>query len=158
QLLATLGALPGVRGVGAIMGVPLVGIHFSLSFKVEGRPPVRPADEPSMQVRVASPGYFSTIGIPVKRGRGFTDEDRAGTPQVVVITESAARQFFPNEDPIGKTITLGWGKTDKSGVRHAAGGRIVGIIGDVKDAGLAEPNPPQLYMPLSQWPIGWMSI
>jgi putative ABC transport system permease protein len=158
QLLPKLAALPGVRGVGAVMGVPLVGIHFSLSFKVEGRPPVRPADAPSMQVRVASPGYFSTIGIPVTRGRGFTDDDRPGSPPVVLITESAARQFFPNEDPIDKTITLGWGKTDRHGVRHAAGGRVVGIVGDVKDAGLAEPDPPQLYMPLRQWPIGWMSI
>jgi len=158
QLLPKLAALPGVRAVGAVMGVPLVGLQFSLSFKVEGRPPVPPAEEPSMQIRVASPGYFQTIGIPVKRGRAFTDDDRPGTQQVVVITESAAKQFFPNEDPIGKTITLGWGKTNKAGVHQAAGGRIVGIVGDVKDAGLNEPNAPQLYMPLRQWPIGWMSI
>jgi putative ABC transport system permease protein len=158
QLLPALSALPGVRAVGAVMGVPLVGTHFDISFKVEGRPPVRPADEPSMQIRVASRGYFAAIGIPVKRGRGFSDDDRPGTPQVVVITESAAKRFFPNEDPIGKTITLGWGKTDTRGVRRAAGGRIVGIVGDVRDAGLNEPNPPELYMPLRQWPIGWMSI
>src|SRR5262249_40520872 len=152
QLLPRLQALPGVRAVGGVMGVPLVGMHFDISFKIEGRPPVRPADEPSMQIRVASPGYFSAIGIPVKRGRGFTAEDRPGAPQVVVITESAARQYFPNEDPIGRTITLGWGKTDTKGVRTAAGGRIVGIVGDVKDAGLNEADPPQLYMPYAQWP------
>src|SRR5262249_4644966 len=109
-------------------------------------------------IRIASPGYFGALGIPVTRGRAFTAEDRAGAPQVVVITESAAKQFFPNEDPIGKTITLGWGKTDRNRVRHVAGGRVVGIVGDVKDAGLNEANPPQLYMPYSQWPIGWMSI
>ena len=158
QLLPRLEALPGVRAVGAVMGVPLVGINFEISFKVEGRPPVPPSDEPSMQIRVASPGYFSAIGIPLKHGRFFTDDDRPGDPQVVVITESAAKQFLPNEDPIGKVITLGWGKTGRNGVRRAAGGRIVGIVGDVKDAGLNEPDPPQLYMPLKQWPIGWMSI
>ena len=158
QLLPRLEALPGVRAVGAVMGVPLVGMHFEISFKVEGRPPVPPSDEPSMQIRVASPGYFSALGIPLERGRVFTEDDRPGTPQVVVITESAAKQFFPNEDPIGKIITLGWGKTDRKGVRRVAGGRIVGIVGDVKDAGLNEPDPPQLYMPLRQWPIGWMSI
>ena len=158
QLLPKLSALPGVRAVGAVMGVPLVGMHFDISFKVEGRPPVRPADEPSMEIRIASPAYFSAIGIPVKRGRGFTNDDRPGAPHVVVITESAAKQYFPNEDPIGQTITLGWGKTDKNGMRKAAGGRIVGIVGDVKDAGLNEADPPQLYMPYDQWPIGWMSV
>jgi putative ABC transport system permease protein len=158
QLLPKLAALPGAQAVGAVMGVPLIGMQFNISFKVEGRPPVAPADEPSMEIRVASPEYFSTIGIPVKRGRAFSDEDRIGAPQVVVITESAAKRFFPNEDPIGKTITLGWGKRDRNGVRTAAGGRIVGIVGDIKDAGLNEPYSPELYMPLRQWPIGWMSV
>jgi len=158
QLLPRLAALPGVRGVGAVMGVPMVGMQFNLSFKVEGRPPVPPADEPSIEVRVASPGYFPAIGIPVKRGRGFNDDDRLGTQQVAVITESAAQRYFPNEDPIGKTIRLGWGKTDDTGVRTVAGGRIVGIVGDVKNAALNEANLPQLYVPLRQWPIGWMSL
>ena len=158
QLLPALAALPGVRGVGAVMGVPLVGMQFNISFTVKGRPPVRPADEPAMEIRVASPGYFSAIGIPIKRGRTFTEDDRPGSEQVVVITESAAKRFFPNDDPIGQTITLGWGKRDSNGVRHTAGGRIVGIVGDVKDAGLNEADVPQLYMPLRQWPIGWMSI
>jgi putative ABC transport system permease protein len=158
QLMPKLTALPGVRAAGTVMGLPLSGMQFNISFRIEGRPPVRPADEPSMEIRVASPEYFSTIGIPLKRGRVFTDRDTAGSPSVVLITESAARQFFPNEDPIGRTITLGWGKRDKSGVRHAAGGQVVGVVGDVKDAGLSEPNPPQLYMPLGQWPVGSMSV
>ena len=158
QLLPKLAAVPGVRGVGAVMGVPLVGMQFNISFTVKGRPAVRPTDEPAMQIRVASPEYFSVIGIPIKRGRVFTDDDRAGTEQVVVITQSAAKQFFPNDDPIGQTITLGWGKRDSHGVRHTAGGRVVGIVGDVKNAGLNEADLPQLYMPLRQWPIGSMSI
>jgi putative ABC transport system permease protein len=140
------------------MGLPLSGTQFDISFSIAGRPPVRPADEPSMEIRVASPAYFSTLGIPIKRGRGFIDRDTASSPRVVLITESAARRYFPNEDPIGKKITLGWGKRDKKGVRTSAGGEVVGIVGDVKDAGLSEPDPPQLYMPLRQWPIGSMSI
>jgi putative ABC transport system permease protein len=157
QLMPRLGALPGVRATGAVMGLPMSGMQFDISFKVEGRPPVRPADEPSMEIRVASPDYFSTIGIPVKRGRAFTDQDREGSPRVVVITESAVRQFFANEDPIGKTITLGWGKRN-NGNRVTAGGQVVGIVGDVKDAGLSEPNPPQLYLPFRQWPVSSMSV
>ena len=108
-----------------------------------------------MQVRVATAGYFETIGIPLKRGRFFTDDDRLGMPPVVVITEAAAAQYFPDEDPIGKTIRLGW-RRDDSDVR--AGGNVVGIIGDIKDAGLDEPNPPQIYLPYEQWPVPSMSV
>jgi putative ABC transport system permease protein len=155
QLLPRLRALPGVRAADAVMGLPLSGLNFIISFQVEGRPPIPPAQQPAMEVRVATPGYFSTVGIPLKRGRGFTEADRAGTPRVVLITESAARQFFPNEDPIGKKIKLGWGRGPG---KPRAGGEVVGIVGDVKEAGLDEPNPPQIYMPFRQWPVGFMSV
>jgi predicted permease len=137
------------------MGLPLSGLDFIISFEVKGRPPVPPAQQPAMQVRVATPDYLDTIGIPLRRGRLFTDDDKAGTPRVVLITESAARQFFPNEDPIGKTIALGWGRGPG---KPRAGGEVVGIVGDVKDAGLNEPNPPQIFLPYRQWPVGSMTM
>ena len=88
-----------------------------------------------MEVRVA---YARSTSAPLasasKRGRLFTSDDREGTPRVALLSESAARQYFPNEDPIGKTITLGWGK----GGPDRAGGQIVGIVGDVKNDGLDE--------------------
>jgi putative ABC transport system permease protein len=155
QLLPRLRALPGVRAVAGVMGLPLSGMDFIISFEVEGRPPVPPAQQPAMQVRVATPDYFSTIGIPLKRGRLFTEDDRVGTTRVVLITESAARQFFPNEDPLGKKIKLGWGRGPG---KARAGGEVVGIVGDVKEAGLDEPNPPQIYMPFRQWPVSFMSM
>jgi putative ABC transport system permease protein len=157
ELMPRLRALPGATNVGAVMGLPLSGMAFDISFEVLGRPPVPPQDRPSMQIRVATPSYFPAIGIPLKRGRLFTEDDRANAKQVVVITESAVRQYFPNEDPIGKTIRLGWGKRVK-GQRLRGGGEIVGIVGDVKDAGLAETDEPQLYMPLRQWPVQSMSV
>jgi putative ABC transport system permease protein len=106
-------------------------------------------------VRVTSPDYFASLGIPLKRGRFFAETDSAAAPPVVLITESAARQFFPNEDPIGKVITLGWGRR---GVTRRAGGQVVGIVGNVKDAGLDEPNPPQIYLPYRQWPVSAMTM
>jgi putative ABC transport system permease protein len=154
QLLPRLQALPGVRSVGTVMGLPLSGMNFNISFEVAGRPPVPPADQPAMEVRVASPDYFSTVGIPLKRGRFYTSDDREGAPQVVVISDSAARQYFTNEDPIGKSIKLGWGK----GGPARAGGRIVGVVGDVKDSGLDEANPPEIYLPLRQWPVSQMAV
>ena len=155
QLLPKLRALPGVRSASAVLGLPLSGLDLIISFAVEGRPPVPPSQQPAMQVRVATPDYFGSVGIPIKRGRGFTEDDRAESTKVVVITEAAARQYFPNEDPIGKTIRLGWGR---GAGRPRAGGEVVGIVGDVKDAGLNEPEPPQIYLPYRQWPITFMTV
>ena len=155
QLLPRLKSIPGVRSVGAVLSLPLSGTSIVLNFEVAGRRPVPPAQQPAMQVRVATPEYFSTIGIPLRRGRLFTDHDRAGSPSVVLITEAAARQYFPNEEPLGKKITLGWGRGPGT---LRAGGEVVGIIGDVKDEGLNEADPPQIYLPYSQWPIHGMSV
>ena len=155
QLMPRLQSIPGVRSAAAVQALPLSGSSFFISFEVGGRPPVPPSQQPAMQIRVATPGYFQTIGIPLKRGRLFTDEDRPGSPPVVLITESAARQYFPNEDAIGKTIKLGWGHGKGT---PRAGGEVVGIVGDVKDAGLDEAEPPQLYLPYRQWPIQGMAI
>ncbi|MEO6237099.1 MAG: ABC transporter permease [Vicinamibacterales bacterium] len=155
QLLPRLRALPGVRAADAVMALPLSGSNFNISFLVAGRPPVPPAQQPSMEIRVATPGYFSELGIPLKRGRGFTEDDRSGTPPVVVLTESAAQRYFPNEEPLGKTIKLGWGRGPG---KPKAGGEIVGIVGDVKEAGLDEPDAPQLYLPYRQWPVQSMSV
>jgi putative ABC transport system permease protein len=155
QLLPKLRALPGVTSAGAVMGLPLAGLNFNISFEVAGRPPVPPSQQPAMEVRVASADYFSTIGIPVKRGRAFTNDDKQGRPRVVMLTESAAKQYFPGEDPIGKTIKLGWGKGPG---RARAGGEVIGIVGDTRDAGLNEPSPAEIYLPLEQWPVSAMSV
>ena len=155
QLLPRLRALPGVRTADAVMALPLSGTNFNISFSIAGRPPVPPAQEPAMEVRVATPGYFNAIGIPLKRGRWFTEDDRDGTPRVVLLTESAAQRYFPNEDPIDKTVNLGWGRGPG---KPRAGGAVVGIVGDVKEAGLNEPNAPEIYLPFRQWPIASMSV
>jgi predicted permease len=155
ELLTRVAALPGVRSVGAVHSLPLSGSRFSFSFEVKGRPPLPPAQQPSMEVRVASPEYFRAIGIPVVRGRGFERGDTASSRQVVVISEAAVRRFFPGEEPIGQWITLGWGRPDAV---PKAGGEVVGIVGDVKERGLAEENPPEIYLPHAQLPISSMDV
>jgi len=155
QLLPKLEAIPGVQGAAGVMALPLSGTNFVLTFEVAGRPPVPPSQQPAMEIRIATTKYFQMIGIPLKRGRLFSDTDRIGTTPVVLITETAARNYFPNEDPIGKRITLGWGRGPG---KPRAGGEVVGIVGDVKDAGLAEADPPQLYMPYAQWPVEAMAV
>jgi len=150
---AAIGATPGVEGVGVVFFVPPTAPTFNLSFQVSGRPPVQPADQPTMEIRIADAAYFRLMGIPIRRGRPFGDGDRAGTTPVALITESAARQYFPGEDPIGKRIDIGW-KRDKQTV----GGEVVGIVADVKSFGIDKAAPPQLYLPLAQVPESSMAF
>ena len=148
RLREELNALPGVAGSALALSVPPTSMHFNLSFKVAGRPPLPPGESPTLEVRLADAQYFGLMGIPVTRGRGFADSDRAGAPRVVVITESAARRHFANEDPIGREIELGWGRPDGSRV----GGRVIGVVADVKSHGLDEDVPPQIYVAMAQVP------
>ena len=148
-----MSTIPGVKSAAATFGLPLTDTRFSLSFTVEGRPPVRPEDEPSSQIRFASKDYFSTMGIPLVRGRTFSEADRYGTQPVLVINEEAARRFFEDEDPIGKRLFTGW---TLDGVKM--GGEIVGIVGNVRQFGLDADIAPEMYANFAQWGADEFSI
>ncbi|HEY7237257.1 MAG TPA: ABC transporter permease, partial [Gemmatimonadaceae bacterium] len=107
-LLARLQATPGITSAGVSFSLPLSGSGFGLTFAIDGRPEASGPEEPRAQVRVATADYFRTMGIPLLRGRGFTAQDRAGTTPVIVISQEAARRYWPNEDPIGQTLVTGW--------------------------------------------------
>ncbi len=151
ELVRRLRAVPGVRDAGVSMGLPLTGMSFSLSFEVSGKPKPADGEEPSAQVRVVSPEYFRTMGIPVRRGRTFTDGDRQGSTPVLVMTETAAKRFFPGENPIGRHITFGWSRDSV----HLQGD-VVGIIGDVKQSELSTAALPEIYVPFAQWPVEYV--
>jgi len=113
------------------------------------------ADQPEVDVRLISPGYLQTMRIPLLRGRDFNDGDVAGRPAAILISQSMARTFWPNEDPIGKRLTL----TFSPGQAR----EIVGIVGDAKIDSLDQSRPLQmLYAPLDQLSIpalgGWSSF
>jgi putative ABC transport system permease protein len=144
-----------VSAVGATVALPLSDVRFNLSFEVAGRASLPPAQQPTLEIRVATPGYFRALGVPVLAGRGFTDADGPDAPQVVVLSREATRRHFPGEDPIGKQITLGW-RTGPG--RPKAGGTVVGVVGDVKDHGLAEAHPAEIYLPYAQRPMLNMSL
>ncbi|HET9371317.1 MAG TPA: ABC transporter permease [Vicinamibacterales bacterium] len=148
-----LEALPGVTGVAAVLALPPGDSNFNLSFTVAGRPAPKPGEEPSLEVRLADDRYFDVMGIPVRRGRVFAAADRAGSTPVAVITESAARQYFAGEDPIGKRIVLGW-RRGGAGVS----GEVVGVVGDVKAFGLDQDAPPQIYLPMAQVAVNTMAF
>jgi predicted permease len=149
-----LRALPGVRAVGAVSGLPMTGNTFIISFTVDGRPEPPPALQPSLHVAVADAGYFRAMGIEIVRGRGFSAGDDLNAPQVVVLSETAVRRHFADEDPIGKRIRLGLGGNRG----RKAGGEVVGVVRDVKRYGLAKESPPEIYVPSAQFPLQSMAV
>jgi predicted permease len=153
SVMERMRALPGVQSAGAGLGMPLTNFGFGFSFTVVGRAPVKPSEEPDAEVRVATPDYFTTMGIRVVRGRGFTREDNAGASRVMLITEAAAKKFFPNEEPIGKHVKFGW---TRDSVNLA--GDIVGVVADVKQSSLATATLPQFWAPFDQWPMSNMTV
>ncbi len=155
RLLERLNGLPGATAAAAIVGLPLNGTQINISFEVANRPPLPPAQQPSMEMRPATPGYFKAMGIPLIRGRGIEIGDNARSASVVVLTEAAVRKYFPGEDPIGQRITLGWRRPDGL---PKAGGEVVGVVADVKSFGLAKDVVPEIYVPYAQLPVGSMDV
>jgi putative ABC transport system permease protein len=139
-----LKGLPGVEAVACSSGVPFLGAAED-SFWVEGRPQTKPTDEMMAVAYTTTPGYFQTMGIKLKKGRYLTEQDRADAQHVVVIDESLAEKYFPNEDPLGKRLTNG---------PDFPAYEIVGIVEHVKHYGLdgEVPVEPQYYLPLEQFP------
>jgi putative ABC transport system permease protein len=135
-------ALPGVRDAGIVNFLPLYGgLGAATGFTVEGWPPPPPGEEPTTQVRVADPGFFRVMGIPILRGRGFTDAEAAEARQVVLVSQSLALKYFPGENPIGKRIKVQMSE-------EPVPTEIVGIVGDVKFDSLTDEVRPTVYMTL----------
>jgi len=152
QAFAQLRTLPGVDSVAAVTPLPLSGDDFSSSFQILGRT-VPEKDEPSAELRVATPDYFRTLAIPLRQGRTFTEADRLGSARVALISETAARMFFPAGDAIGQQIKFG-----ARGGYEKNQGQIVGIVGDVHHFGLDAPIPPIFYVPLAQAGLDSVSV
>ena len=145
RLFARLAALPGVQSVSAGFPLPLSGNNIDISIAIEGRP-VAKGDQPSEQIAVVMPDFFRTLKIPVLSGRAFTAADDTKGKPVIIINDKFARKYFPEENPIGKRIQPGLGDgTVKSSMRE-----VVGVVGNVKRAGLTADVEPQYYLPWEQ--------
>ena len=152
---APRGRCPGARAVGAVSGLPLERQPASTSrSRWTAGPSRRPRSSRRWRCAIATPGYFRAMGIDIVRGRGFTAEDDARAPQVVLLSETAVRRHFPDEDPIGKRIRLGLGR----GRGPQAGGEVVGVVRDVKRHGLAKASTPEIYVPYAQFPLQSMAV
>jgi predicted permease len=146
-------AIPGVRAAAISNYAPLDGSSFVLTYNVRGRAATRPSDEPAANIRLATPDYFTALGTRVLSGRAFTSEDRAGAPRVIIVNRALVVKQFPNENPIGKHIDVGW---TRDGVRQ--GGQVVGVVADMRDDGIKEEPSPTVYLPLAQVPVEGLTI
>ncbi|MGH9838508.1 MAG: ABC transporter permease [Blastocatellia bacterium] len=137
-------AIPGIQSAAMVVGLPFSDTNASRNFGIEGRAAENPNEVRNARFNVCSPDYFSTLGIPIIKGRDFSDADVAGRTDVAIISETMARRFWPDEDPLGKRIRIG------SDGRWST---IVGVVGDVRSLKLnAEPHP-EMYYPMLQVPF-----
>jgi predicted permease len=141
QLLQRVLVLPGVESVGGINHLPLAGDTWIWPFQIEGRSKPLPGDEPGAVYRMATPGYFYAMQLPLLHGRDIFFTDDSTGPGVVVINERAARAYWPDEDPLGKRISFDTGTTNPPTWLT-----IIGIVKDAKQEEWALPADPEVYL------------
>src|SRR6185295_2762506 len=147
QLQYRIGALPGVQSVGVINQLPSDAEKSEASFEIEGRPFVTDVDREDgiADYRMVSHSYFKTMGIPMLRGRTFTEQEGKQAPPAAIINDKLARRFFPGEDPTTKKIRL---RPDAPWLQ------IVGVIPDVKNQGLLADTTQEMYFPYTETSFG----
>lgn len=150
QLTERLRALPGVTSVGLTACAPLNGGCNGTLIDFKDRPPVPEGQQPLVGVNWVTGEFFAAARVPLKRGRLFTSGDRAGAPKVVLINETAARKFWPNEDPIGKRVGIGQGG-------FGDGAEVIGIVGDIRQSQDSAAKP-DTYLSYYQSPRAGMMI
>ena len=147
QLLERVRALPGVQSAAGVWPLPLGGDMASVAFNIDERPAAQP-NRPHARMAFATPGYFSTAGIPLLRGRFFTERDDAQAPRVLIVNKAFADKYFPGEDVLGKRITSGAGAPG----RPPSPEEIVGVVGSAKLFALEAEPEPMYYFPYKQLP------
>ena len=146
DLLPDVRALPGVRSAAAVTTLPTI-VGSNGGYWLEGGPTFEQlgmASSPQAVFTVATPDYFRTMNIPLRRGRDFTDADTAGAPRVAIINEALAKASFGGQDPIGRRIQCGLDTLDFM--------TIVGVAGDVRSGGPQRPAQAEIIMPYEQHP------
>jgi putative ABC transport system permease protein len=147
DLRERIAALPGVRSVSVSLEHPL-GEGWSSGFSIEGRPEPLPGEGPQARVRPVSPGYFQTVGVPLRAGREIAESDRVGTPGVVVVNQAFVRKYFPGEDPLGKVIRRPSWWPDMPTTYE-----IVGVVANERHLGLQVEPDPATYFAFAQFAL-----
>ena len=155
ELLAGVRAIPGVDDAAISTGLPPTSSEAGQPFRVEGRDPASPNASGVANYQVISPGYFHTLGLAVRMGRAFTEDDREGATPVVIINSRLAEMFFPSSDPIGRRLLISELVPGRNDPSAPVAREIVGVVNDVKNTRLKEPSNPEVGIPYAQAP--WTS-
>ena len=150
QSLEKIVTVPGVQSAAIVSSPPFIHLEKDATFTIQGQPVPPKGSEPSAFYNEVSPDYLSTMTVPLRRGRFFTKFDKEDSGLVVVINQTMARRYFPNEDPVGKQLSIIF---DEPEVRE-----IVGVIGDVLHIGLDAGARPEMLVPYSQSPTPQMTF
>jgi putative ABC transport system permease protein len=150
DLVTRIEALPGVRAAGGVSFLPLTGLAAATRFEIVGRPEPPLGESPVCDVRVATGDYFTAMGIPLMTGRAFDERDSREGTRVVIISQAMARQHWPNESPIGKRIVVSWNDPGPD--------EIVGVVGDIRHAGLETTPRPMIYWPPGRFAYPWTTL
>ena len=151
QLLDRLRQLPGVRAASADAFPPFSGIIAGTGVDVEGRPPLPMSEKPVIDVTLIEPQFFETMKIPLLKGRSFAEREGVEPSDKVVISEAMAQQLWPDEDPIGKHVTIYMKRENKPS-------ELIGVVGDIKHAGLDETSRGTAYWPYPTLSFGFMTV
>ena len=153
QFLARVRALPGVDSASTIVPLPLSQSNMTTSYDIEERP-LPEGQQASAPVRVIGNDYFKTMGVPLRQGRVFNENDRFDSTPVVIVNERFAEKVFPGQNAIGKRIKPGFSADDAPEKMR----EIVGIAGNVKHRSLRNDDTPEMYMPQTQIPFNIMTL
>jgi putative ABC transport system permease protein len=150
QALERVAQIPNVRAAGLTSTLPFRG-GPATDFEIEGRPLAPGEPEPMADIRIVDANYFRTLAIPLRQGREFSARDTAAAPRVMIINEEMARRYWPNENPLGRHVTMkDWG--------DPLTGEIIGIVGNVKADDLSSAIRPMIYWPYPQFPSSFNNL
>ncbi len=144
EVIRRVRTLPGVQSAAVAGNLPLTYNGDSMTISVEGLPDPPPDQQPDVIYRVIGPAYFRTMGIPIVRGRDFTDEDKADSKDVVIISEKTAQHFWPGQDPIGKRLKPGSSRS------NGPWREVIGIVKDVHQNDLIAAPKMEMYLDYRQ--------
>jgi putative ABC transport system permease protein len=146
QLTEELALRPGIRAAAAATTLPLSGVWESSGFAIAGRPPLAPGESQSALFAGVSDGYFGALGIPLRRGRLFDSRDR-DSARTVIISESMAREYWPNEEALGARIQGLFAELE-----------VIGVVGDINLRSISAEPAPTMYLPIAVYPGSSMSL
>ncbi len=148
ELLTRLHAQPGLRDSALAAPLPMDRQgQANLAFSIAGNPPLPPGKSNTADYTTVSPDYFRVMRIPLLQGRFFSEQDSPSNPNVAIISETLARRYFPNQDPIGRQMKFGFPPNGN------VSREIIGVVGDLRDVALRQKPGPMMYVPFAQAPL-----